>query len=128
MSLLNDVFNEFFNKKGIVAALSGGAGAFVYGTTVEKKKTILVFTLLIVTGGLTATFCTPSAVEAIKWAFLKYGVSVTVTSEEERFISFTIGLTSIAIIPNIISGLKKLRIRFKLPKIVSSVAEDAKDE
>lgn len=115
MGLFNDILDEFFTKKGIVTFITGSAGGMIYGTSVTWKN-FTRFLAIIMASGLTARFATP---------FFAKACHVT-NHEDELFLAFIIGLLAMAVIPNLIKWAGQ--IRFKMPKIFTSVAEDAEDE
>ena len=116
MSLLNETFDEFFTKKGIAAFISGSAGGMIYGTSVEKRRTIIRFLSAIGVGGLTAVFATG-------WIVDVCGIS---KPEHERLVAFVVGLVAMVVAPNVVAFFGRLRL--KVPEIFSSVVEDAGDE
>lgn len=115
MGLFNDVIDEIFTKKGIVAFVSGSAGGMIYGTSVTWKN-VTRFVLIVVSSGMAARFATPT---------LSKICGVT-NHDDELFLAFIVGLLAMAIIPNLISWAG--RLKFKVPKVFASVAEDAKNE
>lgn len=116
MGIFNEIFDEFFTKKGIVAFISGSAGGMIYGTSVEKKRTIVRFLCAIGVGGLTAVFVTG-------WIVDLAGIT---KPEHERLVAFIVGLVAMVVAPNIVSFFGRLRL--KVPKVFSGVVEDAGDE
>lgn len=116
MGIFNEILEEFFTKKGIVAFISGSAGGMIYGTSVEKKRSIIRFLCAVGVGGLTAAFVTG-------WIVDLSGIE---KPEYERLVAFIVGLVALVVVPNIVTFFS--RLKFKVPKIFSSVVEDAGDE
>ena len=81
MGRFNDVIDEIFTKKGIVAFVSGSAGGMIYGTSVTWKN-VTRFVLIVVSSGMAARFATPT---------LSKICGVT-NHDDELFLAFIVGM------------------------------------
>lgn len=116
MSLINEIFEELFTKKGAVTFISGSAGGMLFSTSVEGWRSWWRLLSVVATGGISAYYLTG-------WVGDKLGAK---TLSQFSTIGFLIGFFAMIILPK--AARKLMSMRIKTPKIVESVMEDAKDE
>lgn len=116
MGVLNRIVEIFdIDDDAIRSMVSAGMGAIVWGVNDDEKRNMSKFSKAVLTS-LFIAFCCG------KYIFSKFNITDVGAI---MAIGFMIGITSMILIPKVLEMLRRLKI--KMPKFFSSVAEDAGD-